>query len=165
MIFPPENRRCAEALNNGDFISVATYSGYRGTGRDYQGKEIFLKPDASDTELGSAVFEALSLSRVLKIEELDDFFHRDLISERYKNWVQSLLERFGYKNKRVLFKNMMSVDIKEKDGNLKFGPTRHEKLEAWGREKGDGIEDVIIPADSSPAEVGAALRLAFSRCR
>ncbi|NDL44379.1 contact-dependent growth inhibition system immunity protein, partial [Photorhabdus laumondii] len=44
-------------------------------------------------------------------------------------------------------------------------PSSHEKLEGWS---GDGIsvaDYVVIPADSSPEEVGAALRLAFSRCR
>jgi len=47
---------------------------------------------------------------------------------------------------------------------MEISPMRHEKLESWGREKDDGIEDVFIPADSSPIVVGEALLLAFSRC-
>lgn len=59
---------------------------------------------------------------------------------------------------------MKSCDIEEREGMITIGPNNHEKLEAWGREKGDGIEDVVIAASSSHAEIGAALRLAFSRC-
>lgn len=51
------------------------------------------------------------------------------------------------------------------NGVITLSPTRHEKLEGWGRTKGDGIEDVILSADSSPAEIGAGLRLALSRCK
>ncbi|WP_338052467.1 contact-dependent growth inhibition system immunity protein [Stutzerimonas marianensis] len=43
-------------------------------------------------------------------------------------------------------------------------PSHHEKLEAWS---GKGLSEsdyVIIPSGSSPSDVGAALRLAFSRC-
>jgi hypothetical protein len=59
---------------------------------------------------------------------------------------------------------MKSCDIECSGGIITIGPTKHEKLEGWGRTKGDGIEDVVIPPNSPPAEVGAALRLAFSRC-
>ena len=70
------------------------------------------------------------------------------------------MEKYGYKTKRSMFKNMKSVSIQRKENQIIFGPSHHEKLEVWGRTKGD----IIIPANSSPAEVGAALRLAFSRC-
>ncbi|XBS71987.1 contact-dependent growth inhibition system immunity protein [Acerihabitans sp. KWT182] len=47
---------------------------------------------------------------------------------------------------------------------LRISPSQHEKRDAWS---GDGLtdaDDPVLPADSSPAEIGAALRLAFSRC-
>jgi hypothetical protein len=40
----------------------------------------------------------------------------------------------------------------------------HKQLEAWGREKDDGIEEIFIAVASSPEEIGAVLRLGFSRC-
>jgi len=53
----------------------------------------------------------------------------------------------------------------ELDGNIIIiRPSYHEKLEAWG---GNGFTEkdyVKIPVDSSLAEIGAGLRLAFSRC-
>jgi len=74
------------------------------------------------------------------------------------------MDRYGYRTKRALFKNMKSCGILAEGDVIIISPSRHEKLEAWGREKGDGIEDVVIEANRSPSEIGAALRLAFSRC-
>ncbi|MCM3774398.1 contact-dependent growth inhibition system immunity protein [Priestia aryabhattai] len=48
------------------------------------------------------------------------------------------------------------------DGVLTLDPNRHDKLEAW-----EGLGDdakVILPSDSSEAEIGAALRVALDRC-
>jgi hypothetical protein len=70
----------------------------------------------------------------------------------------------GYKTKTALFQNMKLCSITLSKGTIKIDPTIHEKLEAWGRNKGDGIEDVLVPANSSASEIGAALRLGFSRC-
>lgn len=57
----------------------------------------------------------------------------------------------------------MSCGIWLKNGWIKISSTRHVKLEAW-----DGmrdVEDVILSLDNTPAEIGAGLRLALSRCR
>ena len=75
-----------------------------------------------------------------------------------------MMTRFGFKTIRALYKNMMNCGIRSKAGVITIAPTHHERLCGWSREKGDGIEDVLIPATSAPVEVGAALRLAFSRC-
>jgi len=74
------------------------------------------------------------------------------------------MERYGYKTKHALFKNMKSCGIVISGGQLVFSPSHHDKLDSWSRSKDDGIEDVIISSDCPYAEVGAALRLAFSRC-
>lgn len=75
-----------------------------------------------------------------------------------------MMDHYGYKTKRELFKKMRRCDVEERRGVITIGPNHHEKLEAWGRDKGDGIEDVVIEANCSPSEIGAALRLALSRC-
>lgn len=167
----------ASAFFNGDFYSIETYSGFRGgTHGDYKGVEHRLPPDACDQELGLAVLDAMSHSRwVLGIPregsiypsgvEFDkDLYDRELNMERGKKWIADLMVQYGYKTKRALFKNMRSCSIDRYGDSIKITPMHHEKLEAWGREKDDGIENVVIPADSSPLEIGAALRLAFSRC-
>ena len=74
------------------------------------------------------------------------------------------MERYGYKTKRALFKDMKKCSIESNRGQITIRPSYHEKLEAWS---GKGVSEsdyVIIPSGSSPSDVGAALRLAFSRC-
>src|ERR1700750_1365669 len=166
----------ANAIISKDLISVRTYSGYRSSRADPQGVEHFLSPDAADKELGSAVLDALAHSRfVLPESRKDDCIHPEatfdkdlynynLTNQRYDQWVSSLLERYGYKTKRALFKDMKNCSIESKSGQITIRPSHHEKLEAWSGEGISASDYVTIPGDSSPSDVGAALRLAFSRC-
>lgn len=167
----------ADAIFNGDFMCVETWSGYRGGSHaDYKGQQIFLKPDASDEAIGLAVRDALAKSRwVLGIPragsvyppdvEFDpDLYDYKLNAERYAAWTKELMERFGYKTKRALFKDMENCAIEAIGGIMKIIPKRHIKLEAWEGLGPNNAGAVEISADSSPAEIGAALRLAFTRC-
>lgn len=169
--------RWAVANCNNDFICVETWSGYRGCDRrDYKGKQNFLVPEAVDAATGEAVLDALAHSRwVLPVRDNDgtdpagvefdsDLYDYKLNIEQYAAWTKALMDRYGYKTKRALFKDMKDVAIESKNGFLTFSPSHHQKLEQWGRETQEEFENVVIPADSSPAEIGAALRLAFSRC-
>lgn len=165
----------AGAIYNGDFICVETYSGYRSSRSDPKGTQHLLIPDVSCEVLGVALLDALAHSRFVLPEPRSDVwvhpeaeFDSDLYDykrgiERYAEWTKALMKRYGYKTKRALFKNMKSCNIESQNGTITIRPSYHEKLEMWS---GDGISKddyVVIPA-SSPAEIGAALRLAFSRC-
>jgi hypothetical protein len=48
-----------------------------------------------------------------------------------------------------------------KNGTIKISPNNHEKLKAWS---GIRDADVILSLNNTPEEIGAGLRLAFSRC-
>lgn len=169
--------RWASAYCNGDFIHIETWSGYRGMDRrDYKGKSNFLALSASDEDLGFAVLDALAHSRWLLGCPREGFvppsglefdmeqYDYKLTAERNAQWLKLLMERYGYKTKRALFKNFLNCGIESKDGVIKIIPMRRAGAEGW---EGLGPNDagaVEIPADSSPAEIGAALRLAFGRC-
>ena len=155
-------RSRARAGNNGDFISIETYSGYRLPMADPEAPEHILESDVSDEVLGNALLAALTQSRFLSTEEARVL--RLTISEYNILWIQKLMTRFGYKNKNDLFRKLKNCGIEREGGMITIRPSHHEKLEAWS---GDFIskEDYVkIPADSPSAEIGAALRLAFSRC-
>lgn len=92
-----------------------------------------------------------------------DFFDPVKRRQRYDDWVAHLCEQLGYKTKRALFKNMMSCSIWLNNGRIEISPSRHVKLDAWDGMK--DVEDVIVSLDNTPAEIGAGLRLALSRCR
>ncbi|ERT10312.1 contact-dependent growth inhibition system immunity protein [Photorhabdus temperata] len=150
---------------NGDFYSVTTYSGYRSFNLDPLGGNHMLSSDVSDEKLGVVVFDALSKSRFIPFESLGDFLDNEKRKERYDQWIAEMIEFHRYRSKRQLFKKMHNCGIQLLDGQITIQPSCHEKLEGWS---GDGISEsdyVVIPADSSPEEIGAALRLAFSRCR
>jgi len=162
----------AAAVSNADFICVDTFSGYRGgTDRDPKGKQHLLSPDACDQALGEAVLDALAHSRwVLPARREGSTypagveFDMSICDYEVNNsaWMSGLMERYGYKNKGALFKGMKNVTIVSKDGVLKLEPWHHKRLDAW-----EGIvagATVVIPATSTPEEIGAALRLALSRC-
>lgn len=169
--------RWAHAYRNGDFLFIETWSGYRGGERgDYKGKRNFLAPEAVDAVAGEAVLDALAHSRwVLGVPrkgstypagvEFDsDLYDYKLNIEQYAAWTQALMDRYGYKTKRALFKDMENCHIEVKSGSMKIVPQRHVKLEAWEGLGPNNAGAVEIPADSTPEEIGAALRLAFTRC-
>lgn len=154
----------AEAYENQDFINISTFSGYNRRARDPDGENLCLSKSASNEELGQATLLSLSKSRKIEQSEIATFFDRDNVNQRYNNWVANLMEKYGYKTKRALFKKMMQCSIEIRDGVLTISPSIHEKLEGWG----GGLpksDDVVLPINSSPEEIGAGLRLAFSRCR
>ncbi|WP_445497344.1 contact-dependent growth inhibition system immunity protein [Photorhabdus sp. SF281] len=153
----------ATAMFNGSFYSVKTYSGYRLLLADPQSPEHILSPDITDSQLGSAVLDSLSKSRL--VDPDDDFFDNEKTSELYDEWIKQMMKTYNYRSRRQLFKKMHNCGIQLLDSQITIRPSCHEKLDGWS---GDGFSEtdyVVIPADSSPEEVGAALRLAFSRCR
>lgn len=149
-----------------EFLLIETQSGLGMVAADPLFPAHLLQPDASEQDIGETILKALSDSRTLNVlEERVDFFDLEKGKNQYAAWVAMLMEKYGYKTKKALFKDMKNCGIHLTNDVIKISPTRHEKLEAWGRTKGDGIEDVILPVDSSPAEIGAGLRLALSRCK
>ncbi len=166
----------ANAKINDEFIFIETYSGYRSARADYKGNIYVLSPDVGDVELGEAVVGALSKSRFVLAEPREGLFVRpevefdkklyDIqhIKQHYENWVKNMSEMFNYKNRKSLFKSMKNCDIEKFDHKISITPSKHEKLEGWS---GEGISDndcVILNDDATPGEIGAGLRLAFSRC-
>ena len=169
--------RWAGAIFNGEFMCVETWSGYRsGTHADPKGSLIFLERNASDEVIGLAVQDALAQSRWVlgtpragsvyppDVEFDSDLYDHKLAAERYVVWTKALMERLGYKTKRALFKDMENCAIEAIGGVMKIIPKRHVKLEAWEGLGPNHAGAVEIPADSPPAEIGAAVRLAFTRC-
>ncbi len=166
----------ADAGINKELAYVRTYSGYRSSRADPQGAEHFAKANVSDQELGAAVLDALAHSRFVLPEPRKDvwvhpeatfdmgLYDYELTSLRYDQWVARIMESYNYKTKRALFKDMKKCSIESKNDLITIRPSHHEKLETWS---GKGVSEsdyVTIPSSSTPSDVGAALRLAFSRC-
>ncbi|HGG6757524.1 TPA: contact-dependent growth inhibition system immunity protein [Salmonella enterica subsp. enterica serovar Java] len=166
MKFNKEQDYWATCYCTKEFLLIETQSGLGRTSADPLFPPHLLLPEANDECAGETILQALSNSRTLnKLEDRVAFFDLEKSKEKYAAWIAMLMDKYGYKTKRALFKDMKHCIIHCVNGVITISPTHHEKLEGWGRTKGDGIEDVILPADSSPAEIGAGLRLALSRCK
>ncbi len=152
------------ALFNNDFYCIETYSGYGLLRRDPEVKSHRLTPECSNEVLGITLLNALSASRVVDPDD-HDFFDRDNASILLNQWLGEMMNTYSYKTKRALFKNMLSCGVRQLNGMITIRPSVHDRLDGWS---GNGIAEsdyVIIPDNSTPEEIGAALRLAFSRCK
>jgi hypothetical protein len=153
---------------NDKFLCIGTYSGHGRYQADPGASKQLLSPNVDDFALGKAIRESLSCSRFIPLEEIGEFFDPNRTKAQYEQWVAEMMQRYGYKTRRALFKQMLSCGAEERDGIITFAPSSHDRLEGWGRTKTDiaeGMIDETIAATESPDAVGAALRQAMSRCR
>lgn len=155
----------AAAFSNSDFILIETNSGCGRMKTDPDAPQYLLSIDASDAEIGNSVMAALSRSRQIGLDEVAKFFDLVRLEKEYSAWIENLMRIYGYKTKRALFKGMMNCGIRRVGDIIKFEPMRQVKQEMWEGTASHGEDDVIVPATSTPAEIGAAFRLALSRCR
>ena len=163
MTFNQEQDYWAGYKANERALIIQTWSGFGRYAPDHLYPPHILPLDTDNGTLGTTVLQALANSRTLDNEaERIDFLKQESFKPRYEDWVANLCGNLGYKTRRALFKNMMSVDIWLHNGCLKISPSRHVKLEAWDAIDAD---DVILSLDNSPEEIGAGLKLALSPCR
>ncbi|MEZ7213928.1 Immunity protein CdiI-o11 [Klebsiella spallanzanii] len=149
---------------NGDLYSIVTLSGCRILINDYESYCSILNADSSDFDLGSAVCVALDNSKIVNPEE-NCFFDRDIVGIHYKKWVANIMQKYSYKTKKVMFKKMNLCNIRRVNGVITIEPMCHDKLESWSGDRISESDYVIIPDTVSYEDVGAALRLAFARCK
>ena len=148
-----------------EFISIETYSGLGMIAMDPLFPPHLLSPESDDESIGKAILQALSDSRTLtSIEDRVELFDLEKGKQRYSERNAMLREKYGYKSKKALFKDMKYCSIHCVNGVINISPSRHEKLEAWGGTGRGGNDKVILSLENSPAEIGAGLRLALSRC-
>ena len=172
--------------SNETFLRVLTcsYSGW--SQGDPKGEDIYLEPLADCRIIGDAVLKALAKSRDLSISEEDrqqyidkkitrndllkkypdqEMFEIVACMERYKEWVKRVMKEYKYKTKRALFQNMQHVSVEQNEEQIIFEPTNHESIDGFS---GDGMSEdlnVVIPANSSPEIIGAAVKYAIGNCR
>jgi hypothetical protein len=169
----------AQAVCNSDFFCIETCSGYgEGSSIDYKGSRHLLGHEANDAALGNAVLDSMAQSRFVlgsprpgSVYPSDIEFDMDLydykkVAQRYEAWKKDLMDRYGYKSQKVLFDGLKNCSIERQNKLVTIRPFYREGAEGWhslSKHSGDA-PDVTLPADSSPEAIGAALRLAFSRC-
>ena len=155
--------RTALVLANAEFICVESESGF-GTVRVGSLESCFyLDPDADDVALGHALLAGLAESHAMPTPQLLESLMS--FDRSYKAWVDRMMERFGYRNRRAMFKSMRACWIFSWPDCFEVRPMRKFKRESWNRRIEEGVDGIRLEKTASPAALGAALRLAFERCR
>lgn len=124
----------------------------------------YLPADTNDTTLGVTLRIALSASKRVGVEEFQKIFHSGIVQERGKAREAEAMQKYGYKTKRALYKNMMCCWVSVFDGKIEIKLTHHKALDAYSGISNDGPEIQHLPVTCSDAELGAALREGFKRC-
>lgn len=162
---PPSFKPRASVFMNERVILVQTDSGYHRGMRDYDGPLFALSRGCSDEELGDALCACIRASRVIKLEEVKHFF--DLAwREKMPDRDAPIMETYGYRSREEFYRNMMFCMADRIDADVVILPWVHRGGERWsGPQPSDGIENVVVPFNSSPPVIGAALREGLSRCK
>ncbi len=144
------------------FICVEPRSGYSMILPENDGYTIHLPHDASDEALGRALLEALDRSRFIWPADEPEFFEWQRYVKCDRHWEKETMRRYSYKTRRDLYKNMNWCRAERSEGKLSIKPHRRDQPGLWTDVPPEKI--VVVPASQNVATLGAALRLALSRC-
>jgi|SRR5690242_282621 hypothetical protein len=160
-LVPITFRKTAAIYRSTKFISVETLSGVPGlVYREDAPYRIYLDLDAANELLGSTLLTALSKSRFVDNSE-PEFFDPHRATRVYEDWEKDVMQRYGFKSKREAFKSTDWCGAEIFDSKIAIEPHRRGSP-GWRSLPPE--ETVVIPATDNAERVGAALRLALSRC-
>jgi CDI immunity protein len=153
---------------NGDFYYTQSKT-CGGSLGDPDGKYYYLAPDISDQLLGEAVLDVLMLCRDIDLAEGENYsVESKKIAERSikitAEKTQAEMIKYGYKNERAKFRNMLVCNVVSEKGLISISPTNHDRLDGWAGISDDAFINVTLAANSPPGAVAAALREGFRRC-
>jgi hypothetical protein len=153
----------AEVYLNEDYFEIITCSmgmiGYP----EPEAEPYYLAPYADNATLGNAVRKALSASKRLTVEEFQKLFSSGVIQRLIEDRTNAVMQKYGYKTKRAMCKNMNNCSIDMVDGKIRIQPMHHKTVDGYSATKG-GPAPLSIDATASDAELGDALREGFKRC-
>lgn len=160
-LIPITFRKTTQIYRSDKFISIEALSGIPGL--MYQEDEpyrVYLNPDAADEVIGRTLLTALDKSRYVDNSE-PAFFAPDRAVQVWEDWEKDIMQRYGFKSKREIYRNLDWCAGQMFDGKIKIQPHRRSPP-AWRSLPAE--KTVFIPMTDDAETVGAALRLALSRC-
>lgn len=123
--------------------------------------QILLPLSTADAAFGGAVREALRSSRTEMPQEVVE------ARGAPGAYRENLARAFGLASTRNIYSGMRSMFVQWVKGQIVFNPTRRRRGGVWeGFPRGlnHGHEDIVIPFESTDAELGAAIRICHARC-
>ena len=127
---------------------------------------IFNEVDISDLDLGRLIKEKLNESKEISFEEFQAIFHSAKMKGLKKRLEEEMKKRYGYKNKKSIYKDMSSLSLEQDDLCITISPLHQDSL--------DGSTGISLPDNSalefkydkniSDEELGKAIRQALTYC-
>jgi CDI immunity protein len=143
------------------FICIETLSGVPGLMyQEDKPYRVFLDLDATNALIGRALLMALDKSRYVDNSE-PEFFDPTRAVRVVEDWEKDIMQRYGFKSEHDVYKNLDWCAGQMFDGKIKIQPHRRSPP-AWRNLPAE--KTVFIPMTDDAATIGAALRLALSRC-
>ena len=124
---------------NKDFLLVTSF--IRGmiaiTDQDF----IFNEVDISDLDLGRLIKEKLNESKEISFEEFQTIFNSEKMKGLQKNLEEEMKKRYGYKNKKSIYKDMSFLSLEQEASFIIIAPLHQDSL--------GGYSEISLP-DNSP---------------
>ncbi len=127
---------------------------------------VFNKVDITDSYFGKLVKEKLDESREVSLQEFQAIFNSEKMKGLQKNLEEEMKKRYGYKNKKSIYKDMSFLSLEQDDLYITISPLHQDSL--------DGSTGISLPDNSplefkydkniSDEELGKAIRQALTYC-
>lgn len=126
---------------------------------------MFLAPDASDEAIGESISAALKASRMIAPAEFNKRWSAGEFSRLEAARENEAIDRFCYKDRKALRREMRLCWISLKDNFLEIAPSRKVSIDGYTADKEFGPFPIQIAVSASNTEIGEAVRKGFSLCQ
>lgn len=123
---------------------------------------VVLDSGCTDEQLGTAILSALEYSKQISIDEFNEGFNTGIFEEEYNKYTKYLMTKFGYKNKKQLFKNIKEVSISKVNDEFRLLSTHQNSLESFSADNKSQIK--LVKISITPAELGNLTKEAYTKC-
>lgn len=151
---------------NKDFLLVTSFIRGMIAMTDPDQDFIFNKVDITDSYFGKLVKEKLDESREVSLQEFQAIFNSEKMKGLQKRLEEEMKKRYGYKNKKSIYKDMSSLSLEQDDLYITISPLHQDSL--------DGSTGISLPDNSalefkydksiSDEELGKAIRQSLTYC-
>lgn len=123
----------------------------------------FLAQDVDDVLLGAALRDCLYKSRHIDVSDFQKMFKAGVFNQLDEERNQAAMQRYGYKTKRALYKNMRCCWVGLSGEEIEIAPSHQKSVDSYASFK-EGPESLVLNGSIFDAELGFALRRGFERC-
>ena len=151
---------------NKDFLLVTSFIRGMIAMTDPDQDFIFNEVDISDLDLGKLIKEKLNESKEISFKEFQAIFNSEKMKGLQKNLEEEMKKRYGYKNKKSIYKDMSFLSLEQEASFIIIAPLHQDSL--------GGYSGISLPDNSplefkydkniSDEELGKAIRQALTYC-